>query len=181
MVVASEIDNNAGIPGAELLGLAEVGSAVILDASPDPTVGFGQFVFRAFDEYLGSFSSWLVQSGGRTRVRWVRHDQLEIAYLTCIPAVVEELLHKEGLRSADITVVLPPQLSPTFVPRLRETLSVPQARLVDLTRDHHDLYSSTLAYTLHHVKEQGWVQRGDIGLIINVGSGIQVGCAIYYF
>ena len=31
------------------------------------------------------------------------------------------------------------------------------------------------------VREQGLVQPGDIGLIVAVGSGIQVGCATYYF
>src|SRR5712691_2719472 len=78
----------------------------------------------------------------------VRNTSLE-----CIPAAVEELLRKEGLRMEDIKVILPPQISTTFVPRLRETMAVSHARFVDLTRDHNDLYSSTLVYTLQHVKE----------------------------
>ena len=114
-------------------------------------------------------------------MRFARHDKLETAYLACIPAAVAELLRKEGLRIEDIKVILPPQISTTFVPRLCETMAVSHTRFVDLTREHNDLYSSTLVYTLQHVNEQGWIQRGDIGLIINVGSGIQVGCAIYYF
>lgn len=94
---------------------------------------------------------------------------------------MEELLLKEGLRLAEIKVVLPPQISTTFVPRLRDAMSWGNARFVDLAVDGNDLYSSTLAFTLQYVREQEWVQKGDIGLIINIGAGIQVGCATYYF
>ena len=183
MVVASEIENNRGVPGKDLLGIAEVGSAVILDTSPstDAAVGFGNFVFRTFDDYLGTFSSSLVQSGGQTSLRFARHGDLETAYLECISPTVEDLLTKEGLRIEDIKVILPPQISASFVPRLRDAMFGSNARFVDLARDHNDLHSSTLPYTLRHVREQGWVEKGDIGLIINVGSGIQVGCATYYF
>ena len=181
MVVASEIENNRGLPGKDLLGIAETGSAVILDTSPDAAVGFGDFVFRSFDDYLETFSSWLVQAGGQTSLRFARLGDLETACLECIPPTVEELLTKEGLRIEDIKVILPPQISASFVPRLRAAMSGSHARFVDLARNHNDLYSSTLPYTLQHVREQGWVEKGDIGLIINVGSGIQVGCATYYF
>jgi hypothetical protein len=44
----------------------------------------------------------------------------------------------------------------------------------------NDLFTSSLPYALEHVREQHLVEPGDIGLIINAGSGIQVGCAIYY-
>jgi 3-oxoacyl-[acyl-carrier-protein] synthase III len=44
-----------------------------------------------------------------------------------------------------------------------------------------DLYTSALPYAFQYVQEQQLVQPGDIGLIINVGAGIQVGCATYYF
>ena len=181
MIVASEIENNRGIPGRDLLGVAEAGSAVILESSPNAIVGFGNFVFRSFDDYLGTFSSWLVQAGGKTSLGFARHDDLESAYLECIPATVEELLLKEGLRIEDIKVILPPQISTSFVPRLRDALSGSHARFIDLSRDRNDPYSSTLAFTLQRARELGWVHRGDIGLIINVGSGIQVGCATYYF
>lgn len=181
MIAASEIENNRSIPGKNLLGIAEVGSAVILDTSPDAAVGFGNFVFRTFDNYLGTFSSWLAQEGGQTSLGFARQDDLETAYLKCIPPAVNELLHEEGLRLGDIKIVLPPQISTTFVPRLRDAMPPSHAEFVDLTGDHNDLYSSTLAYTFRQVREQGWVRKGDIGLIINVGSGIQVGCATYYF
>ena len=181
MVVASEIENNRGMPGTGLLGVAEAGSAIILDASADAAIGFGKFVFRSFDDYIGTFSSWLVQAEGRTSLGFARHGDLETAYLECITATVDELLREEGLQIENIKVILPPQISTSFVPRLRDALSGSHAKFVDLARDHNDPYSSTFAFTLQYASEQGWVQRGDIGLIINVGSGIQVGCATYYF
>jgi 3-oxoacyl-[acyl-carrier-protein] synthase III len=52
---------------------------------------------------------------------------------------------------------------------------------VDIAHAGNDLYTSSLPYTLQHVREQNLVQSGDVGLIITAGSGIQVGCATYYF
>ena len=180
MVVASEIENNRGIPGKQLLGIAEVGSALILEPTRDAAIGFGQFVFRSFDEYFDTFSSWLVQSGGKTSLAFARNEDLEAAYLACIQPTLQELLLKEGLRSEDIKVVLPPQISQTFVRRLRDAMRWAHAEFVDLAPD-DNLYSSTLPYTLQHVRQQGLVQKGDVGIIVNVGAGIQVGCATYYF
>ena len=110
-----------------------------------------------------------------------RLDNIEHIFLQCIPQVVDEVLAREGLRKEDIQVVLPPQISATFVPRLRQAISMPGATFVDLTARTRDLYSSTMAHTLRYVEDEGWGRSGDIGLIINAGSGIQVGCAIYYF
>ena len=47
--------------------------------------------------------------------------------------------------------------------------------------DGKDLYTSSAAYALRHALERKRVGPGDVGLIMGVGSGVQVGCAIYYF
>jgi 3-oxoacyl-[acyl-carrier-protein] synthase III len=181
MIVASEIENNAEIQGAELLGIAEVGSAVILDNSPDNTEGFGNFIFRSFKDYSRALSSWVVQKDGKTGLHIQRTGDLEALYLKCIPQTVEELLSSEGLCMDDIAIILPPQISTGFVSRLAETLKVTRDRFVDIAEDGRDLFSSTLPYTMRYAKQKRRVHRGDIGLIINVGSGIQIGGAIYYF
>jgi 3-oxoacyl-[acyl-carrier-protein] synthase III len=52
---------------------------------------------------------------------------------------------------------------------------------VDIVDDGKDYFTSSLAYAFQYARRQDVVKPGDIGLIINVGTGIQIGCAIYYF
>jgi len=181
MVVASEIEHNAGIPGEARLGIAEVGSAVILDHSPDGTAGFGPCVFESFTDHVGAFSSWLGHKDGKARLQFERRADLEAAYLRRIPGTVEHLLRSDGLRMEDISVILPPQISTGFVPRLADALHVGRDRFVDLGEDGRSLFSSTLASTFLNIRRDRSIVAGDIGLIINVGSGIQIGAATYYF
>jgi 3-oxoacyl-[acyl-carrier-protein] synthase III len=86
----------------------------------------------------------------------------------------------EPLDLAQIKVILPPQISSGFIQRLSETLKLTSDKFVDVEPD-HDLFTSSLPYALQHVRERDMVEPGDIGLIIAVGTGIQVGCATYYF
>jgi 3-oxoacyl-[acyl-carrier-protein] synthase III len=181
LVAASEIENNRNSPGAPLTGVAEAGSAAILSASPDAAAGFGLFVFRSFPEHIDAWTSRLVQDQGRTSIAFTRDAAFEDICLACITATLPELLEREGLRPQDIRAVLPPQLSSDFVARLRERWPVAGTAFVDIAAAGNDPYSSTLVHTLHHAQERGLVRQGDIALIINVGAGLQVGCATYYF
>jgi 3-oxoacyl-[acyl-carrier-protein] synthase III len=181
MIIASEIERDPAIRGAGLGEIAETGSALILDSAADSTVGFGGCVFRTFPEYLGAYRSWLVQEEGRAMVRVERRPDLETVYLECIPPTVAELLRDEGLRAQDIAVVLPPQISAEFARRLAERLQVSPDRFVDVAEPGRDLSSSTLVHSLLAARRRGAVRPGDVGLAVNVGSGVQIGAAIYYF
>ena len=77
-------------------------------------------------------------------------------------------------------IILPPQISSDFIDRLSKTMKLSRDRFVDVCAN-QDLFTSSLPYALQYVREQGRVQPGDIGLLISVGAGIQVGCATYYF
>jgi len=181
LVVTSEIENNKLSHPDELLGIAETGSAVMLDESADGKVGFGNFVFKYGDEYLESLITYTRQEHGKT---WIHRDQsaaIEEYYLRCIDEAVAELLKSEQLELSRIKVVMPPQISPAFVGRLSDTIHVDRERIVDIAREGADLYTSSLPYTLEYVQKHQLVEPGDIGLIISVGSGLQVGCATYHF
>ncbi len=181
MIVASEIEPNAGRPEWDQMGVAAAGSAIILDSPEDGPAGFGHCVFESFTNHMCAFTSWLVTSEGTPRMHIKKHADLEAIYLKCIPRTVEELLQCEGLRMEDIKVILPPQLSRSFVPGLAEALHVETSRFVDLAVDCCSLSSSSLAHSFLKVRGSGGVAAGDVGLIINVGSGLQVGAATYYF
>lgn len=181
LVVTSEIENNKVSRPDELLGIAETGSAVMLDESADGETGFGNFVFKYGDEYLESLITHTQQEHGKT---WIHRDQserLEEYYLRLIDEAVTELLKSEQLELSRIKVVMPPQISPAFARKLRDALHIEPGRVVDIARTGADLYTSSLPHTLAYVQEHQLVEPGDIGLIISAGSGLQVGCATYYF
>lgn len=180
LVVASEVENNRETAPEEVLGIEETGSALMLDESPDGRTGFGNFVFKYFTGYVDAQISHSLIRDGVTLMHSIRDPHLEDYYLQCIQEAVRELLDLEGLDMSRISVVLPPQISSAFVARLADALGVCKEKVVDVQAE-HDLFTSSLAYSFQQVFEQQQAKPGDIGLVISVGSGIQVGCATYYF
>jgi 3-oxoacyl-[acyl-carrier-protein] synthase III len=181
MIVAAETEPNAARPEWDQMGVATAGSAVILDSLADGSAGLSHGVFESFTEHIHAFTSWLVTDPGTLRMHITRQADLEAIYLKCIPRTVEEVLKCEGLRMDDIKVILPPQISKSFVPGLADALHVETGRFVDLAVDGRSLASSSLAHSFLNVRCSGGAAAGDVGLMISVGSGLQVGAAIYYF
>jgi amino acid adenylation domain-containing protein len=180
LVLAAEIENNREIYPSELLGVEETGSALILDKSPDGTTGFGNFVFKYFTDYIEAFDAHSELRNGKMTMRYVQDPRLEEYYLQCIQETVGELLAIEGLDLSQIKVVLPPQISTGFIDALSAAMPVEREKFVDVQAQ-HNLLTSSLPYALQYARERQLVQPGDIALLISVGSGIQVGCATYYF
>jgi len=138
-------------------------------------------VFETFIEHIGAFTSWLATSEGNPRVHIRRHADLDAIYLKCIPQTVEELLKCERLRMEDIKVILPPQISRSFVTGLADALRVKASRFVDAAADGGSLSSSSIAHSFAKIRRGAGASDGDVGLLISVGSGLQVGAATYYF
>jgi 3-oxoacyl-[acyl-carrier-protein] synthase III len=185
LVVASEVENNtAGCPEPPR-GVAEAASAVLLSRTgPDAegvNRGFGGFLFRYYDEYLDDFQAYCAQQSGASFVRIETNGRLEEHYLECIPRTVEELLTLEGLEVSRVRWIVPPQRSSDFIGRLSQRMNVGKEKFVDVARPGKDLLTSSLGYALAHILEHGMAGPGDIAVLIDVGAGIQVGCAIYYF
>jgi amino acid adenylation domain-containing protein len=179
MVVASEVENNTADSGRPLYGIAETGSAVIL-GSTGGTTGFGQFVFHHHPEYGRALSTYVQHRDGQSWLQIDRDPKLEAHYLDTFPAAVEELLKLEGLDRSEIALVFPPYLSAAGRAELAARIGIPSSRFVDVAAD-ADLFTSSLPYALEHAWRHTRVSSGDVGLIVSVGSGLQVGCATYRF
>jgi 3-oxoacyl-[acyl-carrier-protein] synthase III len=78
-------------------------------------------------------------------------------------------------------VVIPPQVSPWLSQALAEQLGVPFERVIDVSTEGQDLFSSSLPFALDEARRRGLGRPGEIGLIVAVAAGIQVGCALYHF
>jgi 3-oxoacyl-[acyl-carrier-protein] synthase III len=95
---------------------------------------------------------------------------------------VRELLEMETVKATDIALVLPPALlSCGSIDILSEQLKIDRDRFAHVTDPGKDLFTSSLSYALDAVRSRELAKPGDIGLLISVGAGIDVGCALYYF
>ena len=141
---------------------------------------FGDFLFKTFTDYIELVDTSADLKNARNVLVIEKDPRVEQYYLQCIQETVSELLQREHLDMEQIKLVLPPQISSSFIDELARTLNVDRDKLVDV-HARHDLFTSSLPYALQQAYEQQLVKPGDIGLIISVGSGIQVGCATYYF
>lgn len=181
MVVASEIENNADIFPEKLRGIKETGSAVILDKSNNNKTGFGNFVFKNYTDYIDTLSSYTKHENGKTYLQIDNESNIEDLYINCIPHAVYELLTIEQIDFSQIKVIFPPQISLDFLIKLSKRMNITKDKFIDISPAGKDYFTSSMVYALRYAFEHNMVEAGDIGLIINVGTGIQIGCSTYYF
>ena len=62
---------------------------------------------------------------------------------------------------------------------LAQRLGVPAEKAVLMQEEQGDLFTSSLACVLAEARRQGKPAKGDLALVIEVGSGVQVACALY--
>lgn len=182
MIVTSEIENNLEAWRVQRLGIEETGSALLLVADNDAgTCGFGPFYFKSYDEHADALVAYTGRYAGEPCIQYQRDPRLEACYQECIVDAITDFLATEKLDLSRIDLVFLPQVSPGFVEGLRARLSIPKERCVNAAKPGHDLFTSSLPVALRHAQVEGIVRSGAVGLIVAVGSGIQVGCALYHF
>ncbi len=181
MVIAAEYENNSGLPSNELMGIRETGSAFVLDAAPSGNYGFSRFLFKYDLESQDAYTTYYKTSEADSYLNIEKDTNLDEIYINCILPAVQELMQVEGLDLNKIDIVFPPQISSKFISNLSKSLNLPLEKFVDVVGEDPDLFSSSLPYAFEHAHKKNLVKPGDIGLMISVGSGLQVGCAIYHF
>jgi 3-oxoacyl-[acyl-carrier-protein] synthase III len=181
MVTTSEVEMQARHFPSHPLGLAEAGSAIILEAASDARRGFGSFVYRYATNHRHARTITGRYRDGKPFFDVQIRPDLEDRYLELVQPAVDELLAREGLTLSQVRVLLPSQFSSAFNARLARALGIPFDRMVDLGAEKLDYFGNSLPFSLRYAVEKLRVQPGDVGLIVNVASGVQVGCASYYF
>lgn len=181
LVVASEVEHNRSGCREKPRAIAETGSALLLGKSKNEPRGFGNFIFSYHCEHLGDFASHCAQERGTSFIQSNETGLLDEHYLECIPRTVQQLLQSEGVEVSQVRWILPPQRSTDFISMLGQRLNIERERFVDVVCSGKDLFTSAMPHALHHIIANKMVQPGDICLLIDVGAGIQVGCALYYF
>jgi 3-oxoacyl-[acyl-carrier-protein] synthase III len=180
LLVAAEIENNAADFPDHLVGLCQAGSALLLEEAPPDGPGFGRFLFRTHPEHLDARTARLTNREGRPFLAFAEDPELERRYLDVIGAVVRDLLAAEGLGREQLAWILPPQRSAAFVAAVEAALEVPPGTCVSAVCPEGDALTSSLPRGWAVLQEEGRLRSGEIGLMISVGSGIGVGCALYH-
>lgn len=184
LVVTSEIENNFELFPDKLLGVQETASAMILDAHQNNGLGMSCFEFKYSLDSMNSYTSSALSSlpsNPNLFMNINKADDINEKYIVLILSAVEDFLLNKKLRPEEINFVFPPQISSNFISELDSRLEFPNATLIDAVGEDPDLFTSSIPYSFECAYNKGLVSPGDTALIIAVGSGIQVGCAIYNF
>ena len=157
------------------------GAAVMLDLSPNPQIGFGNFVFNSFEKYMHLYSSFvsLTQKYGRLFIK--KKKELEDEYLECVQSVIKELLDTENLSADDISFVISSQISEYFLNKLPEKISFSAEKIINLTHKYGDTLTTSVFLSLKHLLDKKEIKPGQQIILLTVGAGITVGAAVYYF
>jgi 3-oxoacyl-[acyl-carrier-protein] synthase III len=181
MIVAAEIENNFDWSPDALVGVCETASAVILASDPAKDCGFSRFLFKCHEKLIDAYATYTDTSDRQPYLHVMKDSALERLYVDCILSAVQEILEMEKIDLSRINIIFPPQVSSSFIKRLSERLDLPLERFIDAVGKGPDLFSSSVPYAFEYAYKKQLVRTGDTGLIIAVGSGIQVGCAVYHF
>ncbi len=181
MIVTSEVELNREMHPDKMLGLVETGSAVILDTTAENRTGFSSFYFHYDCDKMDLRRATGGYLDGKPCLDLRIDDHLNDEYLKMIPEAVDKALAEEGIDISDIDFFLPPQISPAMNSKLPNLLGVEPHRFVDVSREEADLFTSALPYSLEYLQREKRTKTGQIGLVIHAASGLQVGCAVYYF
>lgn len=181
MIAAAEHENNGASFPDKLTGIQETGSALILDLHPEAGKGFSSFHFYHEEALQNSYTSHCATTNIPAYLHVEKDPDLESLYVQSILPAIQQFLTMENKSLDQIDLILPPQISADFITQLGEALEQPAHKFVNAMTVDTDLFSSSLPVAFDHVRETGLAKPGSTGLIIAVGSGIQIGCALYHF
>ena len=162
-------------------GVLETGSAAILDASPEAGQGFVAFLFKSYPEHARRLSAYTGMVDGRARpARRARRPARWRSTATASATPCTSCSTPKACRSTTIQVILPPQVAPGSLPPGAGLGVDPDGASTSPSRG-TTTSALQLVHAMQHALERGMATSGDLGLVIAVGSGIQVGCALYRF
>ncbi|HYV48750.1 MAG TPA: 3-oxoacyl-[acyl-carrier-protein] synthase III C-terminal domain-containing protein [Myxococcaceae bacterium] len=181
LLAGAEVDPNAGTRPDLPLGIRASGVAVVVDASPDPRKGLGGAVIRRFPGRTDTWTS-VTHFDQQAPFQVVAGREEAVGFLLeQLPGAVEALMRLEGIDPGKVSAVLLNEPVPGFRRRAAEALRIEPGRVFDPPEERVDRYSCSLPCLLHRARETGRVAGGDVGLLVEVASGLQVACAVYYF
>lgn len=179
MVVAS--DANPDLRPDPESGVTASGAALLLDLSPRNGAGFGAFAFETREESADLYTAVVRLTEPRGRLLIRRRAELEEAFLACAAVAAKSALERDGLRREDVDLVVPSQVSPSFLARLPGALGFPREKVADYSASLPDTPSTSAFLAFDRARAEGALGPGRTALLLAVGSGVTAGAATYRF
>jgi len=177
MVVASEANGDRR-PDPES-AFAPSGAALLLDLSPRNGTGFGSFVFETRDEDADLYTAVVSLGEPRGRLLIRRRAGLEDSWLAGASVAVREALSRDGLRPEDVDLVVPSQVSASFLSRLPGAIGFPREKVADFTGSLPDTLTTSVFLAFDRARAAGALEPGKRALLLAFGSGVTVGAVTY--
>jgi 3-oxoacyl-[acyl-carrier-protein] synthase-3 len=179
MVVSSDVNTDAN-PDPNYT-YRESGVALIIDRSTNNSVGFGSITFKTFESYQKYYSAVVAirKKYGNLYIR--KNAELERAYLSCVGSVFEEILGKEKLTRDDIDLVIPSQISSSFIAGLADALNIPSEKILNvLDTIKGDTHTTSVFIGFDRAIKTDIIKPKQKIVLMSVGAGITVGGTVYY-
>ncbi len=182
IVVAAEVWD---VSARELAGqrpIAQMASALLLTCSDSKEVGFGPMAFDYHLQFYESRCTKIDSSSGPPKYKIAISEDWELHLTACIVSSIDAFLKKEHLTIQQIDHLFLPCNVGSFARRLATELSIPLQQIVAADESQAlDLFTSALPYAWEQGTMSNRFSKGQVGLIVSIGDGIQVGCALYNF
>jgi 3-oxoacyl-[acyl-carrier-protein] synthase III len=181
LVVSSDLVNGNVSEKGDSPGFLPSGAAMLLAGEKNGGSGFKTFHFKTFAEMQNACESYFFHDKDHMTLIFKRDPDVEDIYLRAISIGVNEFLKREAVGLNDFDMIIPSQISSAFITKMADILGVKREKMIDVTREGGNLFNASLPAAMDHIFKHNQPQAGQKALIINVASGIQVGCAVYEF
>lgn len=194
LIVSSEIAS-AGLrkDDAETSMLFGDGAAAVVLARAPPQSGAG-IMGTHFETYSVGADLCQVRSGGtRLNPRKDLQAFMDGAFFEMrgrktyrmaaqrLPAFLERLFARAGIKLDDIRRIIPHQASAKALAHLEALLGLPEEKLVRIIARRGNQMAASIPATLHHAVTSSQVKRGDTIALIGSGAGLSFGGAVLTF
>jgi len=181
LVVSSDLVNGNVSEKGNSPGFLPSGAAMLLAGEKNGGSGFKTFHFKTFAEMQNACESYFFHDKDHMTLIFKRDPDVEDIYLRAISIGVNEFLKREAVGLNDFDMIIPSQISSAFITKMADILGVKREKMIDVTREGGNLFNASLPAAMDHIFKHKQPEAGQKALIINVASGIQVGCAVYEF
>ncbi len=181
LITAAEIENNRNLAGAHPRGVVDAGAAALLSMGVPDGPGFGAFSFASLEDPGKDLTSYSTNRNGKTVLEVKKATLAWEGVIPKIQSVVEKCLSQEGLDLDSVQWVIPPPVDFDLLAQISRILEIPLEQFLVGPRMEGELLSCSIPFGLQQASTSGKPHPGDVGLILVLGSGFQVGCATYHF
>ena len=163
----------------------DAGAATLVKAEGDGKAeGIGPFVFGTDGSggpnlvcHRGGMRGAVAEAAGRDAL-WMNGPEVFNFTIRVVPAAVDEVLRRAGLRLEEIDLFVFHQANRYMLEHLRKKLRVPEERFIVAMAHCGNTVSCTIPIALHEARTQGRLRAGHHVMLVGFGVGYAWGATV---